>query len=411
MPEPRLGLRANLAQFTLLVIVNAFVGAMIGMERTIVPQYAEEIFDLDAHAATTSFIVAFGISKALANSLAGQWGDAWGRRPVLLLGWMIALPVPWMLITAPSWSWVLAANVLLGVSQGLTWSTAVVMKIDLAGPAQRGLAMGLNEFAGYGAVAASAALTGSLAATYGVRPVPFYVGVVAALCGLGLSFVAVRETRGHVAAEGARAATPEAVLPMRDVIARTTYADPALRAVTQAGLVNNLNDGVAWGLFPVLFAQHGYDLATIGLLTALYPAVWGASQLVTGGLSDRWGRKGLIAAGMLVQAVGLGAVALGEGLYALVSGQILLGLGTAMVYPTLLAAIGDVAAPTWRARAVGVYRMWRDLGYAIGALLAGAVADALGLAPAVIAVAGLTACSGLWVWFRMPETLTRSSPT
>jgi MFS family permease len=411
-PAPALGLRENLAQFSLLVVVNAFVGAMVGMERSILSPIAEQEFGLEARVAILSFIVVFGVSKALTNYLAGRLSDAVGRRRVLIGGWLVAAPVPFLLMWAPTWGWVLGANLLLGVSQGLTWSTTVIMKIDLAGPKNRGLAMGLNEFAGYFAVAGSALATGYIAAQYGLRPEPFYLGVAYVLLGLGLSVFLVRETRGHVAQE----AKLSGELPtlrgptQREIFLRTTFTDRELSSVTQAGLVNNLNDGMAWGLFPLLFAGAGLGLAQIGWLAALYPAVWGASQLVTGALSDRVGRKGLIAGGMVVQALGIAAVATGSaapafalGLFVL--GQVLLGLGTAMVYPTLLAAIGDVAHPSWRASSVGVYRLWRDLGYAIGALLAGIVADAFGLTTAVWLVAGLTLLSGLAVVVRMRETL------
>lgn len=401
------GLRQNLGPFVLLVVVNAFVGAMVGMERSILPSLAETEFGLVASSAVLSFIAVFGVSKAALNYVAGRLSDRIGRKPVLVAGWLIAAPVPFLLMWAPSWGWVLFANLLLGASQGLCWSTAVVMKIDLAGPAQRGLAMGLNEFAGYLAVALSAAVTAAIAADYGLRPAPFYLGVVCVGVGGLLSVFFVRETVELARQEVGRADAP-AALSARALFWRTTVRDPALSSVTQAGFVNNLNDGMAWGLFPLLFAAAGLDLPTIGLLVALYPAVWGAGQLFTGALSDRLGRKGLIVAGMGVQAVGLGLVAApgGEiGRFAL--GQILLGLGTAMVYPTLLAAIGDVAAPAWRASAVGVYRLWRDLGYAAGALISGLVADRLGLPAAIGFVALITAASGLFAALRMPETLRR----
>lgn len=407
----RLGLRENLPQFALLVVVNAFVGAMVGMERSVLPALAEEVYGLAAKTAVLSFIVVFGVSKALTNYFAGRWSDSAGRKRVLVVGWIVAVPVPWMLMVAPSWGWVLAANLLLGVSQGLTWSTTVIMKIDLAGPKQRGLAMGLNEFAGYLAVAASALGTGWVAARYGVQPAPFVLGVVYTALGLLLSIGLVRETRGHVRTEVALAppTVGEPALSSREIFWRTTLQDRDLSSVTQAGLVNNLNDGMAWGLFPIVFAAAGLDLVTVGALAALYPAVWGLGQLGTGAWSDRVGRKGLIAGGMFVQALGIVAVGAGaqwEGrLAAFAAGQILLGLGTAMVYPTLLAAIGDVAHPSWRGSAVGVYRLWRDLGYAVGALLAGLVADAFGVPVALASVAVLTGLSGALVLLRMRETL------
>jgi MFS family permease len=407
---PTLGIRENAAQFSLLVLVNAFVGAMVGMERTILPPIAELEFGLEAKVAVLSFIIVFGVSKALTNYLAGRWSDAVGRKRVLVTGWLVAVPVPFLLMWAPSWGWVLAANLLLGVSQGLTWSTTVIMKIDLAGPERRGFAMGLNEFAGYFAVAASAVATGWIAAHWGLRPEPFYLGVGYVALGLGLSALVVRETRHHVQQEVrlAGALAPHVALTPREVFWRTTVRDRELSSVTQAGLVNNLNDGMAWGLFPLVFTAAGVGMADLGWLAALYPAVWGASQLVTGALSDQVGRKWLIAIGMAIQALGIVAVATGGGIPAFALGQVLLGLGTAMVYPTLLAAIGDVAHPSWRASAVGVYRLWRDLGYAIGALLAGLVADAFGVAAAVWLVAAVTLASGVGVAVRMRETLKRT---
>jgi MFS family permease len=407
---PALGLRANLGQFSLLVVVNAFVGAMVGMERTILPSIAAEEFGLEAKVAVLSFIVVFGVSKALTNYLAGRLSDAVGRKRVLVGGWLVAVPVPFLLMWAPSWAWVLVANLFLGVSQGLTWSTTVIMKIDLAGPKNRGLAMGFNEFAGYFAVAGSALATGFIAARWGLRPEPFYLGIAYVALGLGLSALVVRETHHHVVHESGLAGTlPPAGAPsQREVFWRTTLLDRELSSVTQAGLVYNLNDGMAWGLFPLIFAAAGLGLAELGWLAALYPAVWGASQLVTGALSDRLGRKWLIAGGMVVQALGIAAVATGTALPAFVLGQVLLGLGTAMVYPTLLAAIGDVAHPSWRGSAVGVYRLWRDLGYAIGALLAGIVADAFGVPTAVRLVAALTLGSGAVVAVRMRETLRKA---
>ncbi len=404
---PTLGLRANAAQFSLLVAVNALVGGMLGQERTVVPLLAERTFGLSGYSSALAFIMVFGVAKAATNFLAGTLADRHGRRPVLLTGWVLALPVPLLLLWAPSWSWVLAANALLGASQGLTWSTTVNMKIDLVGPSRRGLAMGFNEAAGYLAVAATAWLTGWLAQAYGLRPAPFLVGVAYAVLGLGLSAAAVRETRGHVEVEQAeRSVTAEspATLDGREVFVRTTLTDPALSSASQAGLVNNLNDGLAWGLFPVLFTSAGLGLGRTGLLVAVYPAVWGVGQMATGGLSDRWGRKPLVVAGMLLQAAALAAFAVVDGFAAWLVAGVALGAGTAMVYPTLLAAVGDVAAPSWRARAVGVYRLWRDLGFAVGALLGGVLADLVGVGAAIGAVAALTALSGLLVAVRMPET-------
>lgn len=410
--DVRLGLGPNLAQFTLLVAVNALVGGMLGQERTVLPLLGEQEFGLQAYTAGLSFILMFGLSKAVTNYLAGTWSDRFGRKPVLVAGWLVALPVPLLLIWAPSWSWVVAANVLLGVSQGLTWSTTVVMKIDLVGPSRRGLAMGLNEAAGYAAVAVTALVTGYLAEAYGLRPAPFLLGLAFAALGLGLSTLAVRETREHARLEAAthvaRADGRHDHLHGRltdgEVFAQTSLREPALSAASQAGLVNNLNDGLAWGLFPLLFAAAGLSVGQIGVLAALYPAVWGVGQLATGALSDRWGRKGMIVAGMLVQAVALALVAAGTSFALWAVAAALLGAGTALVYPTLLAAIGDVAHPSWRARSVGVYRLWRDGGFAVGALVAGLVADALGIRAAVWTVAALTAVSGLVVAVRMYET-------
>lgn len=401
----KLGVRANLAQFSLLVLVNAFVGAMVGLERSILPAMAEREFRLATHAAILSFIVVFGVTKALTNYFAGRLSDAYGRRRVLIGGWLVAAPVPLLLMWAPSWSWVLFANVLLGVSQGLTWSTTIIMKIDLAGPAKRGLAMGLNEFAGYIAVAGSALATGAIASSHGVRPQPFYLGVVFVAMGSLLSVALVRETKGHVAHEAKLDTGPPVELPsQRRIFALTSALHPDLSSVSQAGLVNNLNDGMTWGLFPVFFAAAGMTLAQIGWLAALYPAVWGIAQLFTGALSDTLGRKWLIVLGMWTQALGIALTAMSKSMLGFAGGAALLGLGTAMVYPTLLAAIGDVAHPSWRASAVGVYRLWRDLGYALGALLAGAVADALGISAAIWITAAITFASGLVTAVRMRET-------
>ncbi|KQU64147.1 MFS transporter [Phycicoccus sp. Root101] len=395
---PTLGLRANLPQFLLLVAVNALVGGMLGQERTVLPLLAAGEFGLTAHTAALTFIAAFGLSKAAANYAAGTWSDRYGRKPVLVAGWMLAVPVPLLLIWAPTWTWVIVANILLGISQGLTWSTTVVMKIDLAGPARRGLAMGLNEAAGYGAVAATALATGYIAAHAGLRPEPFYLGIAFAALGLGASVLFVRETRGHAHHEAATAPATHAssaTLTNRDIFAATSWRDRTLSSVSQAGLVNNLNDGLAWGLFPVLFAGAGLSVSRIGWLAAAYPAVWGLGQVATGALSDRWGRKPFIVTGMLTQAVALALVALGDTFGTWLAAAVLLGAGTAMVYPTLLAAIGDVAHPAWRARSVGIYRLWRDGGFAVGALLAGVIADLWGVRPAIWVVAALTATSGL----------------
>ena len=402
----RLGLRENLAQFSLLVVVNAFVGAMVGIERSILPAIAEEEFRIAARTGALSFIVVFGVTKAFTNYVAGRLSDRFGRKHVLVIGWLVATPVPFLLMWAPSWEWILFANAFLGMSQGLTWSTTVIMKIDLAGSQKRGLAMGLNEFAGYFAVAGSALATGLVAAHYGLRPEPFYLGVGFVAIGLLLSVLAVRETKHHVAAESKlHDELPREGIPSQhEIFWQTSLLDKNLSSVSQAGLVNNLNDGMAWGLFPLFFAAAQMDLGQIGTLAAIYPATWGIAQLFTGAWSDRVGRKWLIASGMWVQAIGIGVVVVSSGFIGFSAGAVLLGLGTAMVYPTLLAAIGDVAHPSWRASSVGVYRLWRDLGYAIGALLAGFTADALGLPFAMWLVAALTFVSGLIVAVRMTET-------
>jgi MFS family permease len=404
----RLGLRDNLAQFCLLVGVNALVGGMLGQERTVLPLLGVRVFHLHAYSAALTFIVAFGIVKAATNFAAGTLSDRIGRKPVLVAGWLIGVPVPFMLAFGPTWGWIVAANVLLGINQGLTWSTTVIMKIDLVGPARRGLAMGLNEAAGYGAVSVTALATGFIAARYGLRPAPFFLGMAFAGAGLGLSVLFVRETYGHAQHEARThvdtSAEAHGGLSTRQVFALTSVKEKALSAASQAGLVNNLNDGLAWGIFPIFFAAAGLSVARIGVLAALYPAVWCIGQLVTGALSDRIGRKWLIAAGMWTQAAAIGFIAAVHGFWPWAAGALLLGAGTAMVYPTLLAAIGDVAHPAWRASAVGVYRLWRDGGFAIGALLAGVIADFLGLAAAIWAVAALTAASGLVVAVRMYET-------
>jgi len=400
-----LGLRQNLAQFMILVAVNALVGGTLGQERTVLPLLAHEVFRLDLYTSALTYILAFGVAKAATNYFAGTLSDRYGRKPVLVAGWLIALPVPLMLIFGPSWGWIVAANVILGISQGLTWSTTVMMKMDLVGPSRRGLAMGLNEAAGYLGVAGTALATGYIASTYGLRPGPFLLGAAFIAVGLGLSVLTVRETHHHARAEAAsHVAVHEgahAQLSNREVFTLTSFRDKSLSSVSQAGMVNNLNDGLAWGLFPVLFAAAGLTIERIGILAAVYPAVWGAGQLVTGALSDRIGRKPLIVGGMLVQAVALGMVAFGAGFEAWLAAAVLLGAGTAMVYPTLLAAIGDVAHPEWRARSVGIYRLWRDGGFAVGALLSGIIADAYGIPAAVAVVAVLTGASGLVVAVRM----------
>jgi MFS family permease len=407
---PRLGLRANWQQFTLLVLVNAFVGGMVGLERTVIPLIAEQEFGLASRTVILSFIISFGLVKALTNLAAGRISDRWGRKPLLVAGWLVGLPVPLLIIFAPSWGWIVLANVLLGINQGLCWSTTIIMKIDLVGPKQRGLAMGLNEFAGYVALALTALATGYLAATYALRPQPFYLGIGLALLGLLVSLVWVRDSRDHARLEAR--AHPQAMLgneaqaqpTFGEIVLLTSWKNRALFAASQAGLVNNLNDGMVWGLLPLFLAGFGLSVERIGVIAAVYPGVWGLCQLVTGALSDRWGRKWLIAGGLWVQAVGILLVVLLHGFAAWLAAAVLMGAGTALVYPTLLAAVSDVAHPAWRGSAVGVYRLWRDAGYALGALLAGVLADALGIAWAIGAIAALTALSGVVVAWVMVET-------
>jgi MFS family permease len=396
-PAVRLGLRENWRQFSLLVLVNAFVGGMVGLERTIVPLIGSQQFGLVLKTAIFSFIVSFGVVKAFSNLASGALADRVGRKKVLVAGWVVGVPVPFMIMLAPSWGWIVAANVLLGVNQGLAWSMTVLMKIDLVGPRGRGLAVGLNEFAGYLAVGLTAFGTGYLASSYGLRPEPFYLGVGYALLGLVVSIFLVRDTGEHVRLELEQHPPESAPLTFREVFARTTFKDRNLFACSQAGLVNNLNDGMSWGVFPLFFSAFGLGVERIGVLKAVYPAVWGCLQVATGPLSDRWGRKGLIVWGMWVQAGGIFiTVATGSFGWWLL-GSVLLGLGTAMVYPSLIAAVSDNSHPSWRARSLSVYRFWRDLGYAVGALCAGIIADTLGLSWAIGSVGVLTFLSGLVV--------------
>jgi MFS family permease len=430
--EIKLGLWENLGQFSLLVLINAFVGAMVGLERTVVPLIGEREFGLTSKTAIVSFIVSFGVVKALCNLFAGRISETWGRKRVLVLGWLVGLPVPFIIIWANRWFWFDFANVLLGINQALAWSMTVNMKVDLVGPERRGFALGLNEFAGYLSVGVMAWLTGYIGATYALRPQPFYLGIGIAVAGLVCSALFVRETLGHAHHEAKEYAAqrfsrmpasatvqgtasavavpdpadpPEPTPSLKEIFGLTTWKEKALSACSQAGLVNNLNDGMSWGIYPLFFASYGLGVAPIGVIKAVYPATWGILQLVTGPLSDRWGRKWLIAGGMAVQAVGIWLTVLLPQYGWWVVGATFQGLGTAMVYPVLLAAIGDVAHPRWRATSMGVYRLWRDLGYAIGALLAGILSDLLGMAAAIHVIAALTLLSGVVTAFRMYETL------
>jgi MFS family permease len=407
-------LRANWRQFSLLVLINAFVGGMVGLERTILPLLAAQDFGIVSKTAILSFLISFGLVKAGANLFAGHLGDRIGRKRILVLGWLIGLPVPLLIIFAPSWGWVVFANVLLGINQGWCWSTTVIMKIDLVGPKRRGLAMGFNEAAGYLAVSAAALAAGYLATTYALRPQPFFLGIIFASAGLVLSWFGVRESRDYATLEATQMqhVSPErtmgasSALPsFSEIVVQASWKDRTLFAVCQAGLVNNLNDGLSWGLFPLYFAAAGLRTEQIGFLVAAYPAVWGVGQLATGALSDRLGRKSMIAVGMVVQAAALFLILLVHSFWLWLIGAILLGLGTALVYPTLLAAISDVAHPSWRGSAVGVYRLWRDSGYAVGGLLAGIIADLLGIPWAIGVVGVLTLLSGILVALQMRETL------
>ncbi|TPI82661.1 MFS transporter [Mesorhizobium sp. B2-8-9] len=398
-----LGLKANWKQFSLLVLINAFVGGMVGIERTVVPLIGAEEFGVASTTLVVSFIVSFGVVKACANLVSGQLADRWGRKRVLILGWLFGLPVPFIIIWAPSWGWIVAANALLGINQGFAWSMTVIMKVDLVGPKSRGLAVGLNEFAGYLAVGVTAFLTGYLASRYGFRPVPIYLGAGYAILGAALSILLVRDTREHLRLELANHPRQASPLSFREIFMLTTFGDRNLFAASQAGLVNNLNDGMSWGLFPLFFVANGLGIERIGILKAVYPAVWGILQVATGPLSDRWGRKGLIVAGMWVQAAGLLTTAMTREFGWWLLASLLLGLGTAMVYPCLIAAVSDASHPSWRARSLSVYRFWRDLGYAIGALSAGLIADFFGFVAAIAAIAALTFLSGAIVAVTMRE--------
>lgn len=397
MKPTKLGLKENLSQFVLLVIVNAFVGGMVGLERSLLPQIAEAEFHIAAKTAVLSFIIVFGIVKALTNYFTGTLANKFGRKNLLVAGWIVGIPVPFILMMAESWNWIVFANVLLGINQGLTWSSTVVMKIDLVGEKQRGFAMGLNEFAGYLAVALVAFLTGYIGAEYGIRPYPFYIGIVLVALGLFTSIFLVRDTKQHVAMESSSSTVPK----LKRVFWDTTLFDRNLGSVTQAGLINNLNDGMAWGLFPIILSQKGFSIAEIGIVTAIYPAVWGIGQLFTGKMSDYFCKKSMLFWGMFLQGIALLFFVFANSLTHYIILSSILGVGTAMVYPTFLATVAENTHPHDRAQSLGVFRLWRDLGYAIGALLTGLIADAFSLNASIIVIAVLTILSSLIVEYRM----------
>ncbi len=397
MNNIELGLKANWKQFTLLVLVNAFVGGMVGLERSILPEIAEKEFGMAATSAILSFIVVFGIVKAISNYYAGALANKFGRKNLLVLGWIFAIPIPFMLMYAPNWNWIIAANVLLGINQGLAWSSTVVMKIDLVGEKQRGFAMGLNEFAGYLAVAVVAYLTSWIAGEYGLRPYPFYLGILLMVLGLLLSIFFIKDTRGHANKEGGSSPVPM----LKNIFWDTTWKNKNLGSVTQAGLVNNLNDGMAWGLFPILLAARNFSLEQIGLVVAVYPAVWGLGQLITGRMADKFSKKYMLFYGMLLQAIVLIALIWAESMWHFVSLMAFLGWGTAMVYPTFLATVAEYTHPRDRAESIGIFRLWRDLGYAVGAILTGIISDLVSIEAAILVVGLLTLVSAVIILFRM----------
>ena len=397
MSKTQLGLKENWQQFSLLVLVNVFVGGMVGLERSILPQLAEQEFQLAAKTAILSFIVVFGITKALTNYFTGTLANRWGRKNLLILGWIFALPVPLLLMYAPNWSWVILANVFLGINQGLAWSSTVVMKIDLVGPKNRGFAMGINEAAGYMAVGAVAFLSASIANAYGVRPYPFYIGIVLAIFGLLSSIFLIKDTRGFVQLEGEESNAPL----LKNIFSETSWKHPNLGAISQGGLVNNLNDGMIWGLFPILLISKGFTASELAQIIAIYPMVWGLSQLFTGKLADRYAKKSLLFWGMFLQGLAILGFIWAQSFAAFAMLSVFLGLGTAVVYPTFLAAIADNTHPSQRAQSIGVYRLWRDLGYAVGALLTGILADLWTINTAIFAIGGLTILSALVIQLRM----------
>jgi MFS family permease len=397
----KLGLKENWMQFTILVIVNAFVGGMVGLERTIFPKFAEIEFGIASKTAILSFIIAFGITKAITNYFTGKLANKYGRKNLLLVGWLFAIPIPFILIYATSWNWVLFANVLLGINQGLTWSSTVVMKIDLVGEKDRGLAMGINEFAGYFAVGVVAFLTGIIAQKYGITPYPFYLGIGISIVGLFLSYFFVRDTRVFVHKEQETSKTNK----QENVFLETSFKDRTLSSITQAGLVNNLNDGMIWGLLPILLISLNYDSKSIGIIAAIYPAVWGIGQLVTGRMADIYSKKGMLFWGMLAQGLAILLIPFFTSFYQLIIIASILGAGTALVYPTFLSAIADATNPNQRAESIGVFRLWRDLGYAVGAIISGIIADIFGVTYAVMSIGAITILSSIIIKFRMPETL------
>ncbi len=406
MKNVKLGLKENWKQFTLLVIVNGFVGGMVGLERSILPQIAEKEFAIAAKTAILSFIIVFGIVKAITNYYTGALANKFGRRKLLIAGWIIAIPIPFMLMFAPAWSWIIAANVLLGINQGLTWSSTVVMKIDLVGEKQRGFAMGINESAGYIAVALVAFITGWIASEYGVRPYPFYIGIVLVIFGLSGSFFFIKDKKPHVEKETTTNIIPE----LKNIFWDTTWKNNNLGSVTQAGLINNLNDGMAWGIFPILLASKGFTIAQIGIVTAVYPAVWGLGQLFTGAMADRFCKKDMLYTGMLLQAIALLTLVWATAMFHFVLLSIILGWGTAMVYPTFLATIAENTNPQDRAKSIGIFRLWRDLGYAIGAILTGVIADLIDINASILFIGVLTFLSALIIYVRMkckPDGLLR----
>jgi MFS family permease len=397
----KIGLKENWKQFTILVIINAFVGGMIGMERSIFPQFAELEFGIVSKTAILSFITAFGFSKAISNYYTGRLANKFGRRNLLLLGWLIAIPIPFILIYASSWNWVIFANVLLGVSQGLTWSSTVVMKIDLVGEKDRGLAMGLNEFAGYFAVGIVAFLTGYVANKYGITPYPFYIGIVISVFGFILTALWAKDTRAFVHIESATDTTAH----LDNVFLETTFKNKTLSSVTQAGLINNLNDGMMWGLLPIVLLSLNYNNESIGIISAIYPTVWGIGQLFTGKMSDHYSKKKMLFWGMLLQGLAILLIPSSSNFYVLASISAILGLGTALVYPTFLSTIAQATSPKQRAESIGTFRLWRDLGYALGAIISGITADLFGIEFAIFFIGGLTIISSIIIKFRMPEQI------